>query len=70
MGGHTAAAYAIKYPNDLTNLILLDAAGIKIDDHVVYSGFGKEIENEEELNAVLSRVLQSARSQVNSRLYD
>jgi pimeloyl-ACP methyl ester carboxylesterase len=56
MGGHTAAAYAIKYPNDLTNLILLDAAGIKIDDHVVYSGFGKEIENEEELNAVLSRV--------------
>jgi pimeloyl-ACP methyl ester carboxylesterase len=37
MGGHTAAAYAIKYPNDLTNLILLDAAGIKIDDHVVYN---------------------------------
>jgi hypothetical protein len=27
---------------------------VKIDDHVVYSGFGKEIENEEELNAVLS----------------
>ena len=56
MGGHTAAAYAVKYPNDLNNLILLDAAGIKIDDHVVYGGFGKEIENKEELNAVLQRV--------------
>ncbi|MBT2160617.1 alpha/beta fold hydrolase [Zobellia barbeyronii] len=56
MGGHTAAAYAIKYPNDVSNLILLDAAGIKIDDHVVYGGFGKKIENKEELDAVLSRV--------------
>ncbi len=56
MGGHTAAAYAVKYPNDVTNLILLDAAGITIDDHVVYSGFGKKIENKEELDAVLQRV--------------
>lgn len=56
MGGHTAAAYAVKYPNDVNNLILLDAAGIKIDDHVVYGGFGKEIENKDELNAVLQRV--------------
>jgi pimeloyl-ACP methyl ester carboxylesterase len=56
MGGHTAAAYAIKYPNDVKNLVLLDAAGIKIDDHVVYGGFGKKIENKEELNIVLQRV--------------
>lgn len=56
MGGHTAAAYAVKYPNDIINLILLDAAGIKIDNHVVYGGFGKEIENKEELNVVLQRV--------------
>ncbi len=56
MGGHTAAAYAVKYPNDINNLILLDAAGIKTDNHVVYGGFGKEIENKEELNVVLQRV--------------
>ncbi|WP_165731210.1 alpha/beta fold hydrolase [Polaribacter sp. 20A6] len=56
MGGHTAAAYTIKYPNDVKNLILLDAAGIKIDGHVVYGGFGKKIENKEELNVVLQRV--------------
>ncbi|WP_111710226.1 alpha/beta fold hydrolase [Lutibacter citreus] len=56
MGGHTAASYAIKYPNDITHLILLNAAGIKLDEHVVYGGFGKEIENKEELDAVLKRV--------------
>ncbi|NRT10576.1 alpha/beta fold hydrolase [Flavobacterium sp. 14A] len=56
MGGHTAAAYAVKYPADVTNLILLDAAGITVDDHVVYSGFGKKIENRAELNKVLQRV--------------
>ncbi|CAZ98610.1 MULTISPECIES: alpha/beta fold hydrolase [Zobellia] len=56
MGGHTAAAYAIKYPKDVAKLILLNAAGITLDDHVVYGGFGKEIENKEELNAVLQRV--------------
>ena len=56
MGGHTAAAYAVKYPNDVSKLILLNAAGIKLDEHVVYSGFGKKIENKEELNTVLERV--------------
>ena len=56
MGGHTAAAYAVKYPNDVSNLVLLNAAGIKLDEHVVYTGFGKEIQNKEELNAVLKRV--------------
>ena len=56
MGGHTAAAYAIKYPSDVKNLILLDAAGITIDDHVVYGGFGKKIESKEELDVVLQRV--------------
>ncbi|EPR66770.1 alpha/beta fold hydrolase [Cyclobacterium qasimii] len=56
MGGHTAAAYAVKYPEDVSNLILLNAAGITLDEHIVYGGFGKEIESIDELNAVLSRV--------------
>ncbi|RMB62876.1 alpha/beta hydrolase [Dokdonia sinensis] len=56
MGGHTAAAYAIKYPDYVKNLVLLNAAGVKLDDHVVYTGFGKNIESEEEFDAVLDRV--------------
>ncbi|WP_378172407.1 alpha/beta fold hydrolase [Aquimarina sp. SS2-1] len=56
MGGHTVATYAIKYPNDVKNLILLNSAGLKLDDHVVYTGFGKNIETDEEFDAVLSRV--------------
>lgn len=56
MGGHTAAAYAIKYPNDVTHLILLNSAGVTLDEHVVYGGFGKKIENKEELNTILARV--------------
>lgn len=56
MGGHTVGAYAIKYPKALKTLTLLNAAGLKLNDHVVYTGFGKEIKTEEEFNAVLDRV--------------
>lgn len=56
MGGHVSAAYAIAYPDKVEKLILLNAPGLTLDDHVVYTGFGKEIQNEEELNAVFSRV--------------
>ena len=56
MGGHTAAAYAIKYPNDVEKLVLLNAAGITLDDHIVYTGFGKNIETDEEFITLLSRV--------------
>ncbi|MGB3468549.1 MAG: alpha/beta hydrolase, partial [Cyclobacteriaceae bacterium] len=56
MGGHVSAAYAIRYPQEVRSLVLLNAAGLKLDDHVVYTGFGKEIANEEELNVVMQRV--------------
>ncbi len=56
MGGHTAATYAIKYPGIVQKLVLLNAAGLKLDDHIVYTGFGKHIETEEEFDAVLSKV--------------
>ena len=56
MGGHTAATYAIKYPDEVKNLVLLNAAGLKLDDHVVYTGFGKNIETDEEFDAVIARV--------------
>ena len=56
MGGHISAAYAIAYPNKVTSLVLLNAPGLTLDDHVVYSGFGSVLKDETDLNAVLSRV--------------
>ncbi|WP_452230405.1 alpha/beta fold hydrolase [Lacinutrix sp. MEBiC02404] len=56
MGGHIAAAYSIAYPNAVTSLVLLNAPGLTLDDHVVYSGFGSVLKNEADLNMVLSRV--------------
>lgn len=56
MGGHTAATYAIKYPEQVKSLVLLNAAGLKLDDHIVYTGFGKRIETEQDFHALLSRV--------------
>ena len=60
MGGHTVAAFAVKFPESVNTLVLLDAAGIKIDDHVVYTGFGKTIDSDEELQAVMDRVFYKA----------
>jgi len=56
MGGHISAAYAIAYPEEVKKLILVNAPGLKLDDHVVYTGFGSELKNEDDLNKVLSRV--------------
>ncbi|MFD1552576.1 hypothetical protein DNU06_15600 [Putridiphycobacter roseus] len=60
MGGHTAAAYAIKYKQDVDHLILLNAPGIVLDEHVVYTGFGEKIKNKAELKTVLNRVFYQA----------
>jgi pimeloyl-ACP methyl ester carboxylesterase len=40
MGGHISAAYAIAYPNEVKSLILINAPGLKLDNHIVYTGFG------------------------------
>ena len=56
MGGHVSAAYAIAYPNEVKKMILINAPGLKLDDHVVYTGFGSVLHNEKDLNEVLSRV--------------
>lgn len=56
MGGHISAAYAIAYPEDVKKLILINAPGLKLDDHIVYTGFGSVLQNEDDLNNVLSRV--------------
>lgn len=56
MGGHIAAAYAIAYPKQIKSLILVNAPGVKLDNHIVYTGFGKILQNEADLDKVLSRV--------------
>ncbi|MEM8488958.1 MAG: alpha/beta fold hydrolase [Bacteroidota bacterium] len=56
MGGHTSGAYAIKYPDDVKSLVLLNAAGLKIDDHVTYIGFGDDLETDAELDVLLDRM--------------
>lgn len=56
MGGHVSAAYTIAYPKDVKSLILINAPGLKLDNHVVYTGFGEVLKNEEDLNKVFSRV--------------
>jgi pimeloyl-ACP methyl ester carboxylesterase len=60
MGGHTVAVFAIKFPESVSTLVLLDAAGIKVDDHVVYTGFGKTIDSDEAMRAVMDRVFYKA----------
>jgi len=56
MGGHTALAYTLHYPNEVQSLILINAPGVSLDEHIVYGGFGKPMEGTEDLNKVLSRV--------------
>lgn len=59
MGGHITAAYAIKYPDKVKRIVLVNAAGIKLDDNEVYFGFEKKIESTEEFDEMLSRVLHN-----------
>lgn len=56
MGGHVSVAYTIAYPENVRKLILINAPGLTLDDHVVYTGFGKVLKSEEDLNNVFSRV--------------
>ncbi len=56
MGGHTALAYTIHYPQQVKALILINAPGVTLDDHVVYGGFGKPMKNKGDLDKVLARV--------------
>lgn len=56
MGGHTALGYTLHYGEQVKGLILVNAPGVTLDDHVVYGGFGKPMKDKEDLLKVLSRV--------------
>lgn len=57
MGGHISAAYTLAYPEQVTKLILVNAPGITLDDHVVYGGFGDKMQSREDFYAVMDRVV-------------
>jgi abhydrolase domain-containing protein 6 len=56
MGGHISAAYAIHHPGRVASVILVNAPGLTLDDHVVYAGFGAQMRTVADLEAVLDRV--------------
>ena len=59
MGGHVSAAYAVKNPEQVRKLILVNAPGLKLDDHVVYGGFGAKMESREDFAAMMQRVVHN-----------
>ncbi|WP_165952358.1 alpha/beta fold hydrolase [Kribbella albertanoniae] len=56
MGGHTAAAYALRYPEQVASLILVNAPGAGKDTRSIYAGFGARMKTVEDFDAVLDRV--------------
>ncbi|MBO6727770.1 MAG: alpha/beta hydrolase [Rhizobiaceae bacterium] len=59
MGGHVSAAYTLAHPDKVEKLILVNAPGLKLDDHVVYGGFGERMETREDFYAVMDRVVHT-----------
>ena len=57
MGGHLSAAYALKYPAEVSSLVLVNAPGITLPDAEVYTGFGEPLETKEDLANVMKRIM-------------
>jgi abhydrolase domain-containing protein 6 len=56
MGGHIAAAYALRYPEDVSHLILIDASGLKVDDDIPFRNSESRIESEADFDAYMQQV--------------
>ena len=57
MGGHVSEAYTLEHPEKVKKLILVNAPGLDLDEHVVYGGFGEKMQTREDFNAVMDRVV-------------
>ena len=55
MGGHISASYATKYQDTLKSLIIINAPGLIIDDHVAYNGFEDRTISIEELDSIMAK---------------
>ncbi|MDZ4858152.1 MAG: alpha/beta hydrolase [Candidatus Hydrogenedentes bacterium] len=56
MGGHITAAYTLLYPKDVKSVILIDAAGITVNDDVPYQDAAKPVTTVEEFDAYMDKV--------------
>ena len=56
MGGHVAAAFALRYPEAVDRLVLVNAPGITLPDREVYTGFGDPIRDREGMRRVAGRI--------------
>ncbi len=57
MGGHTSAALTLKHPDAVQGLILVNAPGPRVDDHLVYAGMTDPLDTLEDFYALLDRVV-------------
>ena len=56
MGGHIAASYTLKYPEDVLSMILIDAAGVKVKEGLPYADADKPAGTPEEFDAYMDKV--------------
>lgn len=56
MGGHIAAAFALAYPNLVTKLLLLDPAGLRVDDPVPYRDQTAPVDTESKYDQFMAKV--------------
>jgi len=59
MVGRVSAAYTLAHPDKVTKLFLVNAPGLKLDEHVVYGGFGGAMQSREDFYAVMDRVVET-----------
>jgi pimeloyl-ACP methyl ester carboxylesterase len=56
MGGHIAASYALKYPEDVISITLIDAAGVKVNEGIPYQDADKPAGTPEEFDKYMDMV--------------
>lgn len=56
MGGHIAAAYALTYPNEVLSLILINAAGVTVDESEPYKDALEPVRTEADFDAYLDKL--------------
>ena len=63
MGGHISTAYALRYPNEIKRLILLNAAGLSVPGEFSYSHSEESIETEADFkDTVVSLLIDNSGS--------